>query len=37
MVERQRPAHAQGMTQQCLSTNGALQSLVKGLPTESTI
>ena len=36
MVERQRLAHAQGISQQCLSTNGALQSLVKGLTTEST-
>ena len=36
MVERQRLAHAQGISQQCLSANGALQSLVKGLTTEST-
>ena len=36
VVERQRLAHAQGISQQCLSANGALQSLVKGLTTEST-
>ena len=36
MVERQRPSHAQSISQQRLSTNGALQSLVKGLTTEST-
>ena len=36
MVERQRPSHAQSIPQQRLSTNGALQSLVKGLTTEST-
>ena len=35
MVERQRPPHAQGIYLQCLSTNGALQSLVKGLPGTS--
>ena len=36
VVERQRPSHAQSTSQQRLSTNGALQSLVKGLTTEST-
>lgn len=36
VVERQRPSHAQSISQQRLSTNGALQSLVKGLTTEST-
>ena len=36
MAERQRPSHAQSISQQRLSTNGALQSLVKGLTTEST-
>jgi len=35
VVERQRPSHAQSISQQRLSTNGALQSLVKGLTTES--
>ena len=36
MVERQRPSHVQSISQQRLSANGALQSLVKGLTTEST-